>query len=879
MIVFYCRICGTLISSPENQFLCECDHCGSLVTVPLISDESRKILYNEASQLLFAGQFAKALTIFEQIVAMGENDSDCYWSIVMCRYGIQYLYDKSNRKYCLTVNRFLLSSVTADADYQRTLQYSDPQRKKLYIATAKEIDRILQAASSVTVYDIILQTRDKNNIADEIYISLSDSGYRVYYESQECPNVPEAYRMVALASAQMMLIIGCSSLDFSNATSKSMWQRFVRRHDDGERKQISVISTSLLQEIIPVELRHFPCQDKDKTGYLQDLIHGVDVFFGRRKVRQSSAYARALLEDVFDALNKGQWKAADELCEKILHIEPQNAFAYIGKLMVDAQVFRREQLGDINVSIEENENYIMALRFADAATAAELKGYSKAIADNFDDTALEQAELFFKEKCNFEVYRGILAELQEADKNSEAKIDPVKFVSTIPLLLADRDIENIIHGIIEFVNDKVSNEKKCEAAKKRYSDSINELGQLKQEISLVYERIDARETRIYKKRKLRKVLIIAGATAGVLLLVFLVLLFARLINYNTAVSVYEKGEWETAYERFESLKDFKDANVMRLKSGAALCEEYVAKGDPYSWLSIGRKIYEYNGMHTAMREYLERWCFGKIAAGEEHYIAIYGNDTRMGGNNRSAQLRSDLFLPGEIETIASGSFHVVGLKKDGTVIAVGENHDGQCDVSDWTNIIAIDACGAQTIGLCQDGTVRITGAYTDGDCSVESWTDIVAVAAGGSHFLGLKSDGTVLQTVSKKVTYVTIEETWTDIVSISANYDGAYGVKRDGTCISTTSRYDLSGWRYIIKISAGSDHLLGLKSDGSVVGIGDPMSYKGVEKWEYMVEIAAGNGCSFGNQLSDASGLRLLGVSEYANGNGKYGECTKLSRK
>ena len=38
---------------------------------------------------------------------------------------------------------------------------------------------------------------------------------------------------------------------------------------------------------------------------------------------------------------------------------------------------------------------------------------------------------------------------------------------------------------------------------------------------------------------------------------------------------------------------------------------------------------------------------------------------------------------------AAGVWHTVGLKKDGTVVAVGQNETRQCDVSDWTDIIAI----------------------------------------------------------------------------------------------------------------------------------------------------------------------------------------------
>ena len=38
------------------------------------------------------------------------------------------------------------------------------------------------------------------------------------------------------------------------------------------------------------------------------------------------------------------------------------------------------------------------------------------------------------------------------------------------------------------------------------------------------------------------------------------------------------------------------------------------------------------------------------------------------------------------EAISAGSSHTVGLKSDGTVVAVGANEDGQRNVSKWKNI-------------------------------------------------------------------------------------------------------------------------------------------------------------------------------------------------
>ena len=63
-----------------------------------------------------------------------------------------------------------------------------------------------------------------------------------------------------------------------------------------------------------------------------------------------------------------------------------------------------------------------------------------------------------------------------------------------------------------------------------------------------------------------------------------------------------------------------------------------------------------------------------------------------------------------IEDFAFGTSHTVGLKKDGTVVAVGSNHCGQCDVEEWTDIVAIDANGECTIGLTKDGDVLMAGS-------------------------------------------------------------------------------------------------------------------------------------------------------------------------
>ena len=139
----------------------------------------------------------------------------------------------------------------------------------------------------------------------------------------------------------------------------------------------------------------------------------------------------------------------------------------------------------------------------------------------------------------------------------------------------------------------------------------------------------------------------------------------------------------------------------------------------------------------------------------------------------------------ERDTIAIGD-HTVALKTDGTVVAVGDNFCGRCDVSGWTDIAAVAVNIGHTVGLKADGTVVAVGSNLDGQCDVSGWRDIVAISAGRYHTVGLKADGTV--------------------VAVGDNYYG---------------QCDVSGWRDIAAVAAGYKYTVGLKADGTVVAVGD----------------------------------------------------------
>ena len=56
---------------------------------------------------------------------------------------------------------------------------------------------------------------------------------------------------------------------------------------------------------------------------------------------------------------------------------------------------------------------------------------------------------------------------------------------------------------------------------------------------------------------------------------------------------------------------------------------------------------------------------------------------------------------------------------------MGFNEYGQCDVGQWTDIVAICAGGWHTVGLKADGTLVAVGRNENGQCDVQEWSSML----------------------------------------------------------------------------------------------------------------------------------------------------------
>ena len=155
-------------------------------------------------------------------------------------------------------------------------------------------------------------------------------------------------------------------------------------------------------------------------------------------------------------------------------------------------------------------------------------------------------------------------------------------------------------------------------------------------------------------------------------------------------------------------------------------------------------------------QYIATGWTQNVGLDREGYIHITG----YGSKRQLREINSNIEQWQDIIAVAAGGGckgglgdgHTVGLRKDGSAIAVGDKEFRQCETGDWTDIVAIAAGDWHTVGLKSDGTVVSTRPINNSKIKelnnnawdVDDWTDIVAIAAGSGNTIGLKSDGTLV---------------------------------------------------------------------------------------------------------------------------------------
>lgn len=402
MSFFKCKMCGGTLEFNPGDTVAVCDSCGTKQTLPRLDDDKKANLYDRANHFRRNNEYDKAMSIYEQILAEDSTDAEAYWSLVLCRYGIEYVEDPATGKRIPTVNRAQFTSVFDDDNYKSALRCADAAQKEIYQAEAKAINEIQKGILAISQkeepFDVFICYKETDSrgartpdsvLANDLYHQLTQEGFKVFFSritlEDKLGSAYEPYIFAALNSAKVMVVLGTRPEYFNAVWVKNEWSRYLALIKNGAKKMLIPAYKDMDPYDLPEEFSHLQAQDMGKLGFMQDLIRGIRKIVssdGQKNAAKPAATAAAgstgaapLLERAFLFLEDNKWADADAYCEKVLDIDPKNAQAYLGKLMAELQVQKRGQLSDCAQPFDKNENYLKILRFGDEALKTELRGY------------------------------------------------------------------------------------------------------------------------------------------------------------------------------------------------------------------------------------------------------------------------------------------------------------------------------------------------------------------------------------------------------------------------------------------------------------------------------------------------------------------------
>ena len=676
MSLFKCKMCGGSLEIAAGTTVIECEYCGTQQTLPKLDDEKRANLYDRANHFRRNNEFDKAMGIYENILNEDNTDAEAYWSLVLCRYGIEYVEDPASHKRIPTVNRAQFTSIFDDDNYKSALQYADSYQRKIYEEEAKAINEIQKGILAISQkeepFDVFIcyKETDANGkrtqdsvLAQDLYYGLKNEGFKVFFAritlEDKLGSAYEPYIFAALNSAKVMVVLGTKSEFFNAVWVKNEWSRYLALIKQGQKKMLIPAYKDMDPYDLPEEFSHLQAQDMSKLGFMQDLIRGIKKIAKSEEpkttvvketvIQSQNNNISPLLERAFMFLEDGDWKSAEEYAEKALDIEPKNSRAYIVKLMVEFEVKSQEDLKDLSEPFDDNVNYQKALRFADEPLKNILLGYIETINNNIVEATYEEA-------CDFMSYyeEGLTAnyDLQNCqlalsyfesilgykDADILAEKCRQKIARLQETIRKDEILSSAKAKIEENTFDSYKEAVELLSTIKGWNDADTLVVESQAKIEELTAKAEAERLENERLAKIRakrnkKIAIITTPIVCVII-AFIIILNAVIIpnnKYNDAIALMDAGKYIEAISAFEVLNGHKDSEdkILECKEKQFIIDNGQAVYDKWGWLQVGDTItfgqYEQDNSTASGNEAIE-WIILKVENGKAFVISKYALD-------------------------------------------------------------------------------------------------------------------------------------------------------------------------------------------------------------------------------------------------------------
>ncbi len=427
MAVFKCKMCGGNLDVADGMTVCECEYCGTKQTLPKSSDEQQLNMINRANHFRQQCEFDKAMEIYERMLQSNDSDAEIYWSIVLCRYGIEYVSDPLTGKKIPTCHRAQYTLITQDPDYLEALSHADEMQKEVFQREAEYIANvqkgILEISNKEEPFDVFICYKETDSdgkrtqdsvLAQELYYQLTQEGFKVFFSritlEDKLGSAYEPYIFAALNSAKVMVVVGTKPEYFNAVWVKNEWSRYLLLMKEDHSRTMIPAYKGMDPYDLPEALSMFQAQDMSKLGFMQDLIRGIKkIAVGSKEAAtaksspESSSGSKAdnLIKRGFMSLEDGDMQKAGSYFEEALNEDAEEAKAYVGLLLVDLNLRAESDLEGLSEPFDQNSNYKKAVRFADDKLRERLTGYIKTIKNRALDKTYSSANMLLN-STNFD---------------------------------------------------------------------------------------------------------------------------------------------------------------------------------------------------------------------------------------------------------------------------------------------------------------------------------------------------------------------------------------------------------------------------------------------------------------------------------------------
>lgn len=680
-------MCGGDLTILPDSSTAECQYCGSLQTIPVMDNEKKLNLFSRANRLRAAGEFDKASGVYESIVADFPEESEAYWGLVLCKYGIEYVDDPATGKKVPTCHRSSYDSVMKDSDFEMALENADVVARKVYREEAKYIEEIrkgiLEVSSGEDPYDIFIcyKETDFNGkrtldsvLAQDIYDALTKNGYRVFFSritlEGKLGQAYEPYIFAALSSAKIMLAIGTDYEYFNAVWVKNEWSRFLKMMVSDSEKFLIPCYKGIDAYDMPEEFARLQAQDLDKMGAIQDIVRGVEKLLPKKAAQptvvqfsEPAVNTAPLIKRGNISLEDQDWEKAKECFDHVLNIDPECAEAYLGLAMCQEKICDPKFL--IFRQKTEERYYKRAKQYAGSqlreqleAWEAEAQAVRHAHAQRLEEERLTQIHRL-EEECKAQYEARNALTLQGS------------------LMIGAGE-----HHSIAIKNDGTV-----------LTAGYNGFLQCNTPWHLV-----------------------VSVCAG---------------GHHTLALMPDGTVKATGYNGYGQCNVSKWQDIVQISAG----------GDYTIGLQQDGTVNIVGDCKNSLEQVGSWKNIVAVSAGFRHCVAL----TKTGSVVAAGH---DLYQQCQVQSwdrivaLAAGRHHTVGLKLDGTVVAIGQNTYTQCDVSHWQDVMSITAGDTFTAALTMHNTVLIAGP-DELRQEVADWKNIVQICAGNRHLLGVTKDGRV----------------------------------------------------------------------------------------------------------------------------------------